>query len=264
MSIQHEYAWRDAITAMAERNAAVELVYPDPDGSGGPRRIKRCRLLAADEAGLWVERPAAGGGGGGVLLVGQAGAADEVELVVTHRGQRWVAHCRVAGAENFRLAGGGAVGAFRLHPPHHLEWGQRRQFFRVHIGSGDASLELAIDRDAVAEGTTLPTNLPDRLDASLLNLSAGGVGVSAELNEETVEVLRTCRGFRCTLRLAGHATPIDLPAKLIHIEPLARGQVYLGLEFVFDCSTFCRMVQDAIGRLATEIQRRQLRLQRGA
>lgn len=255
MRLDYQQAWQEAVASLVARHGAVEVAAASPPKGGGPMHVDRCRLLRVTPSGeLLIERPAEGG------MPAMLTRGMEMIVTAAHRGHRWEGHCRVIRSESFRPNEGNVVLAIRLSAPERIESGQRRRFFRVPIGAGDASLELCVistDDRRKKPGFGV-------LEPALLNLSGGGVGVSVALSPQVGELLRSSRAYRCVLRVSGHDEPLDLAARLIHVEPLPHNRIYLGLEFLFEDAAERRQVQDLLTRAATEIERRQLRRHRRA
>lgn len=255
--------WRQAVCDQVTRNGAVEVTSLAKQPNGAVAPMYRCRLLDSDPSGgLIVERPTQAG------VSAQLAAGVEVQVVIVHEGQRWEARCRVVDGLEYALNASTSTRALRLTSPAMVASGQRRQFFRVGVGRGEAGISLFAELPPVATGqgdsalTFRPA--PVELKATLANLSGGGMGVTVPCSPQVTACLKATREFRCELQIPQLPEAVDIPVRLIHLEPLANDHLYLGLSFRFDGPNHERLAQDAILRFSTELQRRQLRRQRGA
>lgn len=249
--------WRDALRTLADRNGGVD-VCPPAGRRNDPPPSYRCRLLAlGDDKTLVIERPTAGGASQHV----EPGAT--LWVLAINGPHRWEGRCRVLETETFALNKDTSVRALRLSDAEDIRSGQRRQFFRVNTGDSDLQLALIYTHLAPV-GARKGADEP-RLDVRAINISGGGLGLRLALNPrvKVTEWVRLGRVYTCMLQLPG-MTPIEVAARLVHIEPMHNDALYLGMEFVFENDHFGRHVQDNIAKYAAELQRRQLRRQRGA
>jgi c-di-GMP-binding flagellar brake protein YcgR len=257
-----EQLWHPTLVSLARHNGAVDLSTVAEEGEAVTYRT---RLLALEDDGvLLVERP----GQPGVSHRLQEGVA--VELVAVEQGHRWKGRCEVLGFSDYHLNAATKVRAVRLSGPGEVTSAQRRYFFRVDIAGSQVQPAVLVpmwnigDEESSAGAVYEPVVGAEPIHANLLNVSGGGVGVRVNVTPQLVAALKKGEIYRCVLMLPTIARPLELTARLVHLRPRKDRTAYLGLQFVLDGSARQRQVQDQIIRFATDMERQQLRRQRGA
>lgn len=241
--------------SLAQRDGAVEVRAEDAGETVGTTyKVRLLELLGDGE--MLIDMPT------------QAGAASElyrgaaVSVLVIEGVRRLVGYCRVLGTEQYELAGGQRTRSLRLSRPGAVESAQRRRFFRVNAGgSVTHPVELALLDPGGGPGK-LPGVKP--LHAALLNIGGGGMGVTIDHSRELGATLRRTTRFQATVQLPGPGEPLRVAMRLVHVQPTQGNTLYLGFEF--DCvgTAEQRRVEDQVVRVATCLQRQQIRRQRGA
>jgi c-di-GMP-binding flagellar brake protein YcgR len=245
-----EHIWTRTVSELAERNESIEL-RPVPAADGHEMPAVRLRLLAVESTGtLLVERPLMGASEQGL----RKGAAVTILMVV--EGQRWEATSVIRSALPYRLNDQQTVRAWRLAAPRNIQSAQRRAFFRADTGGVDIDPVILVP--LLTEGEEGPP-----LQARLVNIGGGGMGVTIPLCPELLRRLKASRHYECRILLPRiGAGPLDVTAELVHLRRIASDLAYLGLTFRTDHAMNRRFIEDTIVRFTTWLQREQIRRER--
>ncbi len=234
-------AWRDAPVELSRRGAQDE----------GPPIVYRSRLFEVEEDGaIIVERPG--------QAVGDQGSddRDDIELLLMHNGDRLIATCTIRDTHLRWINQAVRVPCYRLSPGRRPQREQRRSFYRVNVAA--VSLEpVLLETPATGDQDEQPL----QIKARLVNLSAGGVGVSVRARKDTLGKIKRTRSFRCTMRFEDGLV-IEMPTRVAHIGARGDDLLYLGLQTDIDDEVHARSVQDQLQHLCTQFQRAQLQRRR--
>lgn len=150
------------------RNVPVEL---HRRGSEGLHPVMKARLIATDQANLYLDSPQTIGLDAklhdGEALVGYFDVGEEMytfDTTVVH------AHCRV------RLNSEMTVPGLIVSRPARVTTGQRRSFFRRSV-AGDSAISVVAHVTDPSHPDVCPINA-QRLDGTLVDASEGGFGIN--------------------------------------------------------------------------------------
>lgn len=254
--------WLEIIKGLAEQNGSVRVCLSSkPIGEGG--QCARTRVLALDGDGqTLIEEP------GFREVGGRLRPGAEIDVLVVSEGIRLVGYCQVAEQVKYALNKKTRVDALLLSPPTKVESGQLRDFYRAPVGAGvdidpvllwlDEADELTAERAGEAGIDPLTVH-----KALLLNISGGGVGLALAADKALASVLQI--GTSCVLRaeLPELDEPLEQRGRLVHVDKLDHGDLYLGIQFQFDDPAVQKRVEDQMQRLSVWLQRRVLKKDRG-
>ena len=236
------------LKAIEGRDAPVELSRRSAEDDGPPV-IYRSRLFEVEEDGsIIVERPAQ------VIYDKSFGPGDDVELLLMSNGDRLIATTTIRDAHIRQINPTLRVTCYRLSPGRRPQRDQRRAFYRVNVA--------ALPLDPVILKVQQPSDDPEASDTAivkgqLVNLSAGGLGVSVCSKREVLGMLKRTRQLECVARFDdGYA--LSLPTSVAHLSARGDDLLYLGLKVQIDDEAYARNVEDQLLHLCAQFQRAQL------
>lgn len=233
------------LTVLAARDSPVELMPRDEDK---PTVSLRCRLFeVSGDGGVVVERPRH------MFDADPFRCGDELYLVLTHNNARLVGTCRLLDTHMRQVNASLRLPCYRLSAASRPQVYQRRSFFRVGVAAADLE---------PADLQSTDPDKPLRFRARLVNLSAGGLGVSIRASRELLNQIKRTRHLHCDAAILGQA--ISAPVGVTYVSPLGDDGLYLGVEFRHEDPTEQRDLQDLMQHLCTQFQRDQLRKRRRA
>lgn len=244
MSRAHEEIWCHSLATLAEREGSLEAT-PLRGDEDTLDTTYRTRMLSFDAKSgeIIIESISEGS-----LVTGS-----DVRLVTQVGPHRCLGVCRVNRYVSFRVNEDTVLEAVALEQAREVSSAQRRSFFRV------ATAGAPIDPVKIC-----PAGTGDKpVDVALVNISAGGIGVSLAATPELARKLPRSRVYDCTITLPSLDDPITLAARLVHFQLMPKRLLYLGMEFEFKSEKQKREVEDIIARFNAFQQRKQLRRTRG-
>jgi c-di-GMP-binding flagellar brake protein YcgR len=147
------------------------------------------------------------------------------------------------------------VPAVVIEHPHTVRSGQRREFYRVPAVGCDVDSIVMLPDGADADSDAKSFN------ATLVNVSGGGIGVSAPSNVGSRVALDDA--YVCRIMLPMLKFPLMIPVQIKRIDETERGRYYLGLQFNFaEDEPGAQRLIDEICRFAAHLQRIQIRMMR--
>ncbi len=253
--------WLEIVKIRADENASVRVSFTDrPVEEGG--RSARVRVLAFEAGGeMLIEEP-------GVRVLGdRLQPGNEVDILAVRQQTRLVGRCRVIGHEQHALNESVRVDACRVSPPVKVFSGQLRDFYRAPVTAGaDVSpVQLKLDPDdseALKRASKAGAEPGKAYKARLVNISGGGMGLALVVDKSLVPVFKM--GTACTLHaeLPILDESLEQCGRIVHMQTLENGDLYLGLAFEFEDIIRQQHVEDQLQRLSVWLQRRMLKQDR--
>ena len=236
---------------LAERDAPVELSRQE-SGSKAPPLVYKTRLfMVLEDGSIVVETPQR------AVRDKSFGNGDDVELTLMHNSERLIATCTILETNIREINENLRVLSYRLSPGRRPQRDQRRSFFRVGVAAMDLKpvvLSYEVEREEDEEKTVY------QFKAQLVNISAGGLGVSIRASRGVLGQIKRSRKFDCHAVLGGVA--VDAPVHVAHIAAIGDDGLYLGLSFEPDNEADARSLEDTMLQRCTEFQRMQLKKRR--
>lgn len=261
--------WLRTLREVAERDGGVDLM-PWTGGDIHPgsadRKGRHCRvrlLEAADDGHIVVQEPIRPDHQRWV----QPGEWLLVQLTLNN--QRWTGRCRVtACVQTYAINQRRRVAAVQLEAAVEVKSAQRRQSYRAPTATlappplrlwpvlkGEPDPGKPADADAAHDDG-------EPVQATLLNISAGGIGASVDPVNQPVQQLLLSRRYRCRLALPIFGDPITLTVQLVHVAPQRDRTVYLGMKFEFDSASMRHGFANSLSRFTADLERAALRSRR--
>jgi len=240
--------WQTMLTRLAERDAPVELSRRSAEDDA-PAIAYRTRLFDVTEnGGIIVERPAQ------AVRDRSFGVGDDIELLLMHNNDRLVATCTIQQVFIHEINEHLRPSCYLLSPGRRPQRDQRRSFFRVNIAA--QHLEPAVLRHTPADDQT-----PVSFNAHMVNLSAGGLGVTLRLSHELLQEIKRTRRFHCQADF-GEGEVFDLPVRVAHVAAVGEDGLYLGMRFELEDAEEKQAVEDRLNQVCVRFQREALKRQR--
>lgn len=237
--------WKKFLSALAKRDAPVELVKRQP-GEDEKRTSYRSRLFCVEKDGsIIVERPDQAVTDN-AFIVGR-----KLDLLLVLNNQRMIGDCELKKVEVRQINKDTRVTCYRLGPAARPCTEQRRGFFRINTAAAD-----------LGQITLKPIGQDHEIKARMNNLGGGGIGVAVRGTPKRLKELREANDFLIEMTVQEDNTELRLCAKLIHITPLDTTGLYLGLRFVLPEGNDGRELQNKLVQYTTWLQRRQLQKRR--
>lgn len=234
------------LSQLAKRDASVELSRRSADDQV-PAVSYRTRLFGVERDGrIIVERPRQ------AVSDKSFGRGDDIELLLMHDNERLVGTCTIEDVFVHDVNPTLRISCYRLSPARRPQREQRRAFYRVSVAALD--LDPAVLRNEEAGS-------PFEFKARIVNLSAGGLGVSVRLSRKVLNEVKRTRSFHCTASFDNDLT-LDAPVRAAHIAALGEDGLYLGLQFDFRDALRKKAVEDRMHQLCMQYQRQALKRQR--
>lgn len=256
--------WVQLLIDLAARNGGVELMpweVAEQPAAAGPDQRFRVRLLEADPGGeLIVQQPTPGAQRRHI----KPGAWLGVLMVVNN--QRWLGKCPVREVlPGYALNDRARVGAARLGAAVQVRSGQRRNAYRADtLALGLPSVRMwPVPESNDPPNASAAPEQGECVEATLLNISAGGMGMSVDPAKQPAKQLLASRCYRCRLALPVFDEPMLLTVRLVHVKPQRDRTVYLGLKFLFDSAGQRRQFEDRLSRFTVDLEREALRRRNG-
>lgn len=200
------------------RNVPVELHRRGPDGL---QPVMRARLIALDEANLYLDSPQTIGLNArvesGEQLVAYFDLGEDMftfDTTVVH------AHCSI------RLNSDMTVPGLSVTRPAKVLAGQRRSFYRRSV-AGDGTISVCVHATDAARPDVCPLDAM-RLEGKLVDASEGGFGVN--IPDDPTRPVKLWDQLFVRFSLPGGQADTLLLCEVRQVRPLPRvGQVRLGL-----------------------------------
>lgn len=177
----------------------------------------------------------------------------DVDLTLMVNNERMLATCTLHEVITYAVNATLKVTCYRLSAGRRPMREQRRSFFRVNVAAMElrpASLSCEIEDEE-----------PFEFKARMVNLSAGGMGVSIRAERSVLNQIKRTRRFNCTAYLSDD-DKIQVPVRVAHINALGDDGLYLGLRFEIEDESRAAYHEQAMQQKCTEIQRMQLQRRR--
>lgn len=270
--------WRQCLNQICTRRGSIELAVRREGDQGCADLLFRARVLGLDGGNLRVETP---------VSLGQAVEFEPgLELVgIMAIGQnRWMFHTRCLGRDGSK--GPDGTRGLCLAAPEQVQRCQRRRDYR--IATADLSLPAvqmwplldpqtvlpaerlsAVDFQREVEGLALPGPAPEidhdllpslgpSIDAELVNLGGGGVGIRVGVDSAAAVGRHASWWMRFQLT-PWVRTPICVSARIAHRHLKSDRSVYCGVCFEFSANPGHRtVVSRQIMRAIANMQRHQM------
>jgi len=241
-----EKQWNEMLNELAQRDGSVELSRKD-GSSDAPPIVYRSRLFEVTPDGcIILETPKR------VVQDKSFGNGDDIELTLMRNNDRLVATCTIKETSIREINAGTRTLCYHLSPGRRPQRDQRRSFFRVNV----AACELA-------PVILKYENEDERVEfkALLVNLSAGGIGVSVRESRKLLNQIKRSRDFGCKAQL-GEGIEFNTPMRLEHVKALGDDGLYLGLAFQCEDPAQKQALEDKMLQRCTQFQRQQLQRRR--
>lgn len=257
-------AWRPILEAMSLRNGGVEVTGMGAAAEGVVPPSYRVRLLAFNDNGLIIERPSQAEAGKHLAQGARA------RILLVQGDQRWELWTTVTHYSAFTLNGNARVMAVHLTQPNDVRTGQRRSFFRAStVGARmepvvltpmpaaevEAGATAGLSDQATAQQQAMAVG-PQSFKGKLINLGGGGIGVEAP--QRAAAVVKAISRFQCRITLAAGEEPVEVIARIVHLQPLEGGTHYLGMCFEFADRMQKQRVTGRIQKFTAGLERQQL------
>ena len=183
-----------------------------------------------------------------------------VDMQVNEADARWSARSRRGALVELHLEANVVVPAVRLEPPEELVSLQRRAHYRVDTSQMDlppVTVRLMHDTPKGLRPVKGPA-----IEARLMNISAGGVGLLIDPKQEAARNIFKSRQYQCRLHLPGQEDPVIVEACLVHVFPQKRKMLYLGMVCQWSTSTYGQRQAERFARAVTRLERETLRQRR--
>lgn len=241
-----EQEWQDMLSRLAKRDASVELSRRSAQDES-PTVSYRTRLFGVEQDGrIIVERPRQ------AVSDKSFGKGDDIELLLMHDNERLVGTCTIEKVFLHDVNPTLRVSCYRLSPARRPQREQRRAFYRVSVAALD--LEPAVLRHEEA-------GYAFDFKARIVNLSAGGLGVSVRLSRKILNEIKRTRTFNCTASFDNELT-LNAPVRVAHIAAIGDDGLYLGLQFDFRDASRKQAIEDRMHQLCMQYQRQALKRKR--
>ncbi|MEM9345646.1 MAG: PilZ domain-containing protein [Planctomycetota bacterium] len=246
MSSRNEQQWDVMLKRLASRDGSVELSR-GVSNDDAAIIMYRSRVFEILEGGcIIVETPKQ------AVFDRSFRVGDDIDLTLMVNNERMLATCTLQDTLTYELNASLKVTCYRLSPGRRPVREQRRSFYRVNVAAMD--LEPTKLRSEVEETVF-------ECSVRLVNISAGGIGVSIRAARNVLKQLKRTRNFQCTAWLSDDEA-IEMPVRVAHINALGDDGLYLGLKFDFDNDAEANAHEQLMQQRCTEIQRMQLQRRR--
>lgn len=248
MPNRNEEQWNAMLKRLADRDGSVELSrgVSNDDAAVITYRSRVFKVMPEDGC-IIVETPHQ------AVQDRSFRIGDDVDLTLMVNNERMVATCTLQEVFSYEVNPTLRVTSYRLSPGRRPVREQRRSFYRVNV----AAMEL--------ESTELSSELEDEerfaFKARLVNISAGGMGVSIRASRKILNQIKRTRSFDCSAYLSDDES-VEVPVRVAHINALGDDGLYLGLRFDIEDETAAANHERFMQHRCTEIQRMQLRRRR--
>ena len=244
MSSRNEEQWAAMLDRLAQRDGSVELSRGQ-SGDDAPLITYRTRVFEVQPDGCIIVATPLQAVQDRVFRVG-----DDIDLTLMVNDERMVATCTLHESFSYKANESMELTCYRLSAGRRPVREQRRSNFRVSVAAVDFQpSKLKSDAD------------PFECDVQMVNLSAGGMGVSIRANRRVLNQIKRTRQFTCSARL-NDKEQIDVPVRVAHLSAFGEDGLYLGLKFEFATEQEASYHEQFMQQRCTEIQRMQLRRRR--
>jgi c-di-GMP-binding flagellar brake protein YcgR len=173
---------------------------------------------------------------------------DDIDLTLMLNNERMVATCTLQEQFSYSVNNHLRVTCYRLSPGRRPMREQRRSTYRVNVAAMNIKPGKLIGE---------VEDHPFECDIHIVNISAGGIGVSIRAERRLLNQIKRTRQFRCTTSL-GHDEQLDIPVSVQHIGAIGEDGLYLGLKFEIANEQEAMQHERFVQQRCTEIQRMQL------
>jgi len=177
---------------------------------------------------------------------------DDLDLTLMLNNERMVATCTLHEPISYQVNPSLRVTCYRLSPGRRPMREQRRSFYRVNV----AAMELPPTRLSCETEQQAFT-----CKGRLVNLSAGGIGVSIRAARTVLNQIKRTRQFQCITWLNEDET-VEVPVRVVHLSAIGDDGLYLGLKFDLDDPDRAKHLEQRMQQRCTELQRMQLQRRR--
>lgn len=231
---------------LAERDGSVELSR-GVSGDDTAVIMYRSRVFEVLEDGcIIVETPRQ------AVMDRSFRVGDDLDLTLMVNSERMLATCTLKETLTYNVNARLKVTCYRLSPGRRPAREQRRSFYRVNV----AAMEL--------QYTKLRSEIDEEVfecKVRLVNISAGGLGVSIRAERDILNQIKRTRNFSCTVWLSDDEV-VEVPVRVAHINALGEDGLYLGLKFDFEDEARAGAHEQFMQQRCAEIERMQLRRRR--
>lgn len=181
---------------------------------------------------------------------------DDVDMTLMVNSERMIATCTLHEVFTYKINPTVTVTCYRLSAGRRPVREQRRSFFRVNV----AAMEL---KPTVLSGEIEEEEITQvhEYKGRLVNISAGGIGVSFRAARKVLNQIKRTRQFDCVAWL-NDDEPVEAPVRVTHINALGDDGLYLGLRFDIEDEARAKHHEQYMQQKCTEIQRMQLQRRR--
>lgn len=236
------------LTRLAGRDGSVELSRA-VDGEDAAAVTYRSRVfnVRAEDGCIIVETPRQ------AVQDRAFRVDDDLELTLIADHDRMVATCTLHEVVTHSVNDALKLTCYRLSPGRRPMRDQRRFFYRVNVAGMELNpIELSCeleDEDHFA------------FAARLVNISAGGLGISIRASRPILNQIKRTRSFESYIDL-GDDQPIKAPVSVVHVSAMGEDGLCLGMRFDIEDETAAANHDRVMQKRCTEIQRMQLRRRR--
>lgn len=177
---------------------------------------------------------------------------DDIDMTLMVNSERMLATCTLHEVFTYQINPTVTVTCYRLSPGRRPVREQRRSFFRVNV----AAMPL--------KPTVLSCEIEEEahtFKGRLVNISAGGMGVSFRAARKVLNQIKRTRRFDCAAWISDDEC-VEVPVRVAHINALGDDGLYLGLRFDLEDEAQAKAHEQYMQQKCTEIQRMQLQRRR--
>lgn len=244
---RNEQQWNAMLKRLAERDGSVELSRGvSNDESAVITYRSRVFAVRSEDGCIIVETPKQAVQDRSFRL------GDDIDLTLMVNNERMVATCTLKEVFTYKINPTVTVTCYLLSAGRRPVREQRRSFYRVNV----AAMEL--------KPTVLSCEIEEEVaefKGRLVNISAGGMGVSFRAARKVLNQIKRTRRLHCEAWLSDDEC-VEVPVRVAHINALGDDGLYLGLRFDIDDEVVAAHHEQQMQQRCTEIQRMQLRRRR--
>lgn len=249
MPSRNEENWQAMLRRIAERDGSVELSRGIKDDDANVV-MYRSRVFAVQSNGsIIVEMPRQ------ALHDRIFQVGGDIDLTLMVNSERMVATCTLCETISYNVNPTLKVTCYRLSPGRWPMREQRRAFFRVSVAA--IKLKPVMIHCDDLEGMSF------ECQARLVNISAGGIGISIRAARKVLGQVKRTRQFSSSFWLSDDEQ-VQAPVRVEHISALGEDGLYLGLKFDIEDLALAKQHEQLMQQRCTEFQRMQLRRRKRA
>lgn len=180
----------------------------------------------------------------------------DIDMTLMVNSERMVATCTLHEVFTYKINPTVTVTCYRLSPGRRPVREQRRSYFRVNVAAMELKPTVLISETEEEDVKTIC-----EYKGRLVNISAGGMGISFRAARKVLNQIKRTRGFNCVAWL-GDDDHVEVPVRVMHINALGDDGLYLGLRFDIEDEAQAKHHEQHMQQKCTEIQRMQLQRRR--